>query len=251
MPDLLGRDAEELLRLPIDDLALVVLSDLVASYGVGHSLCWNNVRLTYANRSVQAGLDLAQQLEFLLRSATAWQWLRNESLLAPSIDQDPAAGWEVLTPLVRGAQNGGLVDARSLRSLRHAELCAALTANVLPIFSQGLYAAAVFQAMLEVEARVREGSGLQLDGVPLMKEAFKPGGPLADSANLRGDQEAEMALFWGAIGVFRNTAGHNRSLPDGDSEEAAEAIFLANALLRIVERRVAARNVSGKERVEG
>ena len=43
-----------------------------------------------------------------------------------------------------------------------------------------------------------------------------------------------MALFWGAIGEYRNEAGHNITNPD-DPQEAAEAVLLANGLLRMVE----------------
>ena len=43
-----------------------------------------------------------------------------------------------------------------------------------------------------------------------------------------------MALFWGAIGEYRNEAGHNITNPD-DPQEGAEAVPLANGLLRMVE----------------
>lgn len=233
-----GRDLDELMRLSVEDFALAMLPSLLASYGgVGGALCWNNVRIEWRNKLMSQGADLEEIRAFTLRAAAAWQWLRNETLLAPHPEQDPAAGWETITEAAVGAQNGSVVDARSLRMLRRALLHPALRDRVVPIFSQGLYAAAVFQAMLEVEVRVREATGIEQDGVALMKEAFKVGGKLADPEAPRGDQEAEMALFWGAIGVFRNTAGHNRTLPEGESQEAAEAILLANALLRIVERR--------------
>jgi uncharacterized protein (TIGR02391 family) len=240
MPDLFGRDLDELMRLPVDDFALAMLPDLLASYGgVGGTLCWNNVRIEYRSRLDRQGVDELTIQAVLAPAAAAWQWLRNETLLAPHPTQSAESGWETLTALTASAQAGTLADARTLRSLRRAELHPALRERVVPIFAQGLYAAAVFQAMLEVEVRVREATGLELDGVPLMKDAFRFGGRLADPAQPKGDQEAEMALFWGAIGVFRNTAGHNRTLPGGDPQEAAEAVFLANALLRIVERRLA------------
>jgi hypothetical protein len=56
-----------------------------------------------------------------------------------------------------------LSEVRSLALLRRAELDPVLTERVLPIFLRGLYSAAILQAMLEVEVRVRELSGLSLE----------------------------------------------------------------------------------------
>lgn len=129
-----------------------------------------------------------------------------------------------------------LSEVRSLSLLRRAQLDPALTERVLPIFRRALYSAAVFQAMLEVEVRVRDLSGLALNGVALMKQAFRPQplGRLSDPSAGVGDREARMALFWGATGEYRNEAGHNITNPE-DPQEAAEVVLLANSLLRIVE----------------
>jgi uncharacterized protein (TIGR02391 family) len=231
-----GRDLDELERLSVDQLALAILGTLTTNYG--GTVNWSNWRSQCRMHLSKTGADDGQITDFLVRCGAAWQWLRNETLLAPHYEQDAAAGWEAVTELAATAERGGLADARTVRMLRNADLDEALAETAMKVFSQGLYSAAVFQAMLEVEVRVRAASGLEIDGVSLAKQAFKTGGPLSDPNQPPGDQDAEMALFWGAIGVFRNQAGHNQSLPEGDPQEAAEAILLANALLRIVGRRL-------------
>jgi hypothetical protein len=43
-----------------------------------------------------------------------------------------------------------------------------------------------------------------------------------------------MALFWGAIGVFKNPTSH-RPVDYGDPAMAAEAVLLADLLLRMLD----------------
>src|SRR6266540_3484412 len=72
-------------------------------------------------------------------------------------------------------------------------------------------------------------------GEPLMKQAFnKTTGPLRDSGLVDGEREARMALFWGAIGVFKNPTSH-RPVDYGDPTVAAEAVLLADLLLRMLD----------------
>lgn len=72
-----------------------------------------------------------------------------------------------------------------------------------------------------------------------MREAFNPkGGPLVDSTLPHGEQDAEAALFAGAIGHGRNPVSHRDV--DMTPVEAAWLILLASHLLSIVEKRVAA-----------
>jgi hypothetical protein len=46
---------------------------------------------------------------------------------------------------------------------------------------------------------------------------------------------ATRALFWGAIGVFKNPSSH-RQVRFEDSIEAAEVVLLADLLLRLLDR---------------
>jgi uncharacterized protein (TIGR02391 family) len=226
---LFDRDVDELMDLGTDELALLILPGLVAEGTVK----WNDFRNRCLLRFRDQGEGHDERYRPLARRlAAAWQWLRNEGFLAPHHDHDHPA--EETTEAAVGMDAAALVEHRSLSLLRRASLDRALVTQVLPIFARGLYSAATFQAMLVVETRVREASGLtHLDGVDLMKQAFKQGGPLSDPSIPAGDQDAVMALYWGAHGVFRNEAGH-WIRDDRPSQEAAEVILLANTLLRLI-----------------
>lgn len=68
-----------------------------------------------------------------------------------------------------------------------------------------------------------------------MKQAFsKDNGPLRDPDLVAGEREARMALFWGAIGVFKNPTSH-RPVNYDDPTVAAEAVLLADLLLRLLD----------------
>ena len=129
-----------------------------------------------------------------------------------------------------------VADQRAMLFLRQARLHPVLHERVVPIFRRGTYSAAVFQALLEVEDRVRAVSGLtDLSGVDLMKQALRPGGKLATKGASKGDQEAEMALFWGVLGTFRNDLGHH--VHDEDPQNALALILLASWMLDRVDTR--------------
>ncbi|HEX3974983.1 MAG TPA: TIGR02391 family protein [Solirubrobacteraceae bacterium] len=59
-------------------------------------------------------------------------------------------------------------------------------------------------------------------GVALMQAPFKDGGPLSDPSLEAGEQQATMALFWGAIGVFKKPSSH-RQVEYDDPTAASEA----------------------------
>jgi uncharacterized protein (TIGR02391 family) len=68
-----------------------------------------------------------------------------------------------------------------------------------------------------------------------MRQAFaKDRGPLTDESADPGEQEAMMHLFGGAIGVFKNPSSH-RTVNYDDPTLAAEAVLLADLLLRLVD----------------
>lgn len=104
-------------------------------------------------------------------------------------------------------------------------------------FLLGEYELAAFTAMREVEIRVRElaAEPASTIGVNLMKKAFNAGGALVDPALDPGEREATMALFWGAIGVFKNPSSH-RQVRFDDPGEAADVIQLADLLHRLLDR---------------
>lgn len=68
-----------------------------------------------------------------------------------------------------------------------------------------------------------------------MKNSFKKGGPLSDATLEPGEQDATMALFWRAIGVFKNPSSH-RQVDFQDATLASEVILLADLLNRVLDR---------------
>lgn len=95
---------------------------------------------------------------------------------------------------------------------------------------------AALAALKEVEVRVRELSGApdSLIGVKLMQFAFASEGPLRDPEVEGGEAEGVMALFRGAIGVFKNPTSH-RPVEYDDPTFASEVVLLADLLLRMLD----------------
>jgi uncharacterized protein (TIGR02391 family) len=69
----------------------------------------------------------------------------------------------------------------------------------------------------------------------MAKEAFRVGGVLADRQMQAAEQQGTMALFWGALAVFKNPSSH-RQVDFDDPTLASEVILLADLLMRILDR---------------
>src|SRR5215211_4125603 len=142
----------------------------------------------------------------------AFDWLASHGLVSREPSQSSGdwffvtdSGWEV----VKGDAGLAKIGAAARLSV---DLHPRIAARVRSQYLLGEYEAAAFLAMREVEIRVRDLAGAGNDdlGVTLMKEAFKKGGPLADPALEAGEQQATMALFCGAIGVFKNPSSRRQ-----------------------------------------
>ncbi|MFC1861074.1 TIGR02391 family protein [Chloroflexota bacterium] len=97
----------------------------------------------------------------------------------------------------------------------------------------------MFQAFKELEIRVRSASSLsqELIGTELMRSAFHLGnGKLTDITRPKAERDATGHLFAGAIGLFKNSSSH-RDVNWDEPIECAELIYLANHLLRMVNKR--------------
>ena len=110
--------------------------------------------------------------------------------------------------------------------------------KVLPIFMQGSYGPAVFEAFKQVEVTVREAGGYNKEdiGVNLMGKAFNENtGNLTDQNQHPDEKQARLFLFRGAIGAYKNPGSHRDV--EITAEEAAGLIVFASHLLRIVDSR--------------
>ncbi|TLY15886.1 MAG: TIGR02391 family protein [Nitrospirae bacterium] len=218
---------DDAVRLPTPTLAIHLLRYFIVASAAGHTPLFHPGNIV--NVPSWAGHDLGSNPRGFLRAmAEAWAWLESES----------ETGYPYFVTR-RGQQL-----AKEVEPLRRLTDEARLAAGLHPLiearirqqFLLGEYELAAFAALRQVEIRVRELAGASESslGVALMKEAFKADGPLADSSLDKGERDATMALFWGAIGVFKNPTSH-RQVDYKDRTQAAEVILLADLLLRMLD----------------
>ena len=154
-------------------------------------------------------------------------WLEQEGMLAPR----PGKGreWVYVTD--------STVYMRS-NIIPKESLDPTLANKVHHLFIRGDYDIAVLQAFKEVEICVRKAASLSNDsyGVNLMRAAFHPdNGKITNKGLAASERQAMSDLFAGVIGLFKNPSSH-RDVDWEDPKECAELIYLANHLLRIVDR---------------
>jgi uncharacterized protein (TIGR02391 family) len=222
---------DEAVELPVDDLALRLLR-LIDDGGQNHLLNRHNATWVGSWENHPGGESVA----FLHAIAEAWDWLASRLLIA----RRPGDTGEFTFITRRGES---VLAAKEGPALLRAEeridvdLHPSIATRVRRQFLLGEYELAAAAAMREVEIRVRKLSkvGEGDIGVSLMQSAFKDGGPLADPRLEPGEREATMALFWGALGVFKNPWSHPQVEYD-DPTLAAEVVLLADLLLRMLDR---------------
>jgi uncharacterized protein (TIGR02391 family) len=179
--------------------------------------------------------------------AEAWDWLIAHGLIALNPGEGSVQGWSYVTRRGDSVANASdplaLVRAEDRLSV---DLHPRIGERIRRQFLLGEYEPAAFIAMREVEIRLRELAKAEDSeiGVNLAKNYLRVGGALADPNLDDGEQQATMALFWGALGVFKNPSSH-RQVEFGDPALASEVILLADLLLRLLDRmapRVAEQN---------
>lgn len=222
-------EADDVVALPLDDLALRVLRDARDNDE------WNwRSWLLLAQQGYQGRPDAVAAL------SEAWAWLLNRGLVVRNVNQS-AVEAIVISRQGHEALERGLPWLRAVHRL-DVELVPELEAKARPQFLRGDFEAAAFMAMKEVEVRVRTMGSLPASvlGVPLMQQAFRPpknadeqGGPLHRPDDEPGEAVAVMNLFAGAIGLFKNPASHRR-VDFTDPTEAAEVVLLADLLMRLL-----------------
>jgi uncharacterized protein (TIGR02391 family) len=219
-------DPQRARGLPIDELALDVLRDIVAIEE------WNEYN--YTNTAAQDPRYRGDNAA-LRALAEALGWLRARGLIARTPGQTADAAIFV-TRAGHAALREGLVAVRAANALQDG-LHPLIEERCRRQFLLGEFEQAVFVGMKAVEVRVRElGSfGDDATGVDLMNRAFGPTGPLTDPNAVKGEQEGTRMMFGGAYAVLRNPSGH-REVDYDDVVEAAEAVLVASLLMRVLDR---------------
>jgi uncharacterized protein (TIGR02391 family) len=219
---------QDAIELPVDQLGMIVLKDLVASR--------ERNEYNYGNRHRQdvAG-GYAGNVEALQAISEAMAWLRAHGMVARRLE-DNSPDSVFVTRWGHAALSKSLAEIHATERIQD-NLHPLIAQRVRRQFLLGEYEQAIFVAMKAIEVRVRKlgGFGHDLIGIPLMQEAFKPGGPLADPSAPRGEAEGTMALFRGAYAVLRNPSGH-REIAFDDVTEAAEAVMTSSLLMRMLDK---------------
>jgi len=238
---------ELLTSLPVDLRAVEVLRALTSE----------EPRSLFFNRSnVRLELEQYQWGDGHPSAARAYEealdWLHTRGLLAREPSQSnpdylfvTARGWEL-------AEGESGVERIMAAERLGIDLHPLLADRIRSQYLLGEYEAAAFLAMREVEIRVRDladASAADL-GVGLMKSAFGDKGPLKDPDLEPGEQQATMALFWGAIGVFKNPSSH-RQVDFADPTLASEVILFADLLLRMLDETAAEKAVRDEGKAPG
>lgn len=230
-----GSAAEALERLGMDEVAEMAV-DRLAILVLGHAEAtnawnWRNWILEWQERNRVGDYHPAS-----LAIAEAWGWLFTRALVGPGPQSNYDLHGVNITRAGREALERGVEFVRATIRL-DVELTPVLEHRVRPQFLLGDYELAALSAMREVEIAVRTKAGLgtELLGVKLMRAAFGTDQPLWSAELDAGESVAQMELFAGAIGLFKNPPSHRR-VDYSEPTEAAEVVLLADLLLRLLDR---------------
>lgn len=236
---------DEAERLPVDTLALHVLwylADIAPRYDQRSAFLLRRLRddapasrVPRVRQYGRADLELPAARAY----NEGWEWLAARGLITQSPDSDRRDWWTVSRLGARVAREQDPTAHLRSAALLDADLHPAIGDTVRSLFTQGQYELAAFEAMRQVEIRVRSlaGASDRDVGTHLMRLAFDPQtGPLADPQQEGGERQATSDLFAGAMGTFKNPTSH-RQVTYHDPAEASEVALLADLLLRILDRR--------------
>jgi uncharacterized protein (TIGR02391 family) len=226
--NLVGLSDQEICDLDLESLAYLVLEHLITTNE------WNTRNFLVGQEVVRRALPAQEAL------VEALNWLLSNGLAAMGKPGQSASESMIVTRRGRIAAKEGLAKVRAGTRLNvelHPLLVGARTK-----FLGGDFEFAVLEAMRAVEIRTRDLAGLGNSdiGVNLMQQAWSPKapGPLVDTAADGGEQLAVLQLFAGAVGLFKNPLSH-RQIDYADATEAAEAVMLADLLMRLLDKTAA------------
>lgn len=189
------------------------------------------------NREYDYNGNYGAQQEVNNAISAAWNWLRVNGLVCSDTGANPS--FDRITKLGHQVKDrNGVRGLLSEELLPGAFIHPTLLQDARPLFLQGRFETAVFEAFKALEVAVRNAGnyGAGKIGVSLMSAAFHPeNGPLTDPTLEGGERQALMQLMSGAIGSYKNPASHRKV--EITRDDAREMIILASHLLKIVDAR--------------
>ncbi len=230
--------ADELRELSTPELGLIILRDRRVDLNA------NNIIQEHRQAHDLNGEPNIQHL--LERFSDAWAWLVANGLVGPHVNQDSTSGWCRITDKGRQVAEENSVTAL-MADQRLPDDLHRLLREAKHLFRSGKRELAVFEAMRQIEIRLRDlsGAGSRDIGTELARRALDPEkGPLADPDLIAAERQAISHLFAGALGAFKNSTSH-RIVEFEEPALAADAVLLADLLMRMLdqaEQRVAAAN---------
>ncbi len=230
--------ADELRELSTPELGLIILRDRRVDLNA------NNIIQEHQQAHDLNGEPNIQHL--LERFSDAWAWLVANGLVGPHVNQNSTSGWCRITDKGRQIAEENSVTAL-MADQRLPDDLHRLLREAKHLFRSGKPELAVFEAMRQVEIRLRDlsGAGSRDIGTELARRALDPEkGPLADPGLIAAERLAISHLFAGALGAFKNSTSH-RIVEFEEPALAADAVLLADLLMRMLdqaEQRVAEAN---------
>ncbi len=220
--------AEELRQLSTPELGLIILKSGSADL--------NANSIIQGHRQVHDQNQEPDVQHLLERFGDAWAWLVANGLIGPHVNQDSSRGWCRVTDKGRQVAEENSLTALMADQRLPDDLHPRLR-EAKRQFRSGNPELAVFEAMKQIEVRLRELSGAGNDeiGTKLARHALDPkSGPLADHHLEFAEREAISHLFAGALGAFKNPTSH-RIVDFDDPALAADAVLLADLLMRMLD----------------
>jgi uncharacterized protein (TIGR02391 family) len=134
--------------------------------------------------------------------------------------------------------SGETAAARAINAYGGLDLHPEIARAASQLYRDGHYAHAVEDSVKALNALVRLRSGLAIDGVPLMQQAFSPKNPVLkfnDLADQSGHDEqlGFMNMFSGAVSGLRNPRAHG--FIHDDPERALEFIAFVSLLAKLLD----------------
>lgn len=229
---------EELLILPVEDVALHLLKRLAANphhdfradkfTGINGEVC--NQGVEYHPTAVVSAIS------------EAFDWLYVNGLIVGDADSSrrEAGFFKISRRGIRIAEEADPLRLMNSERLLSLTLHPAIDQKARVQFAIGAYGSAVFEAFKSLEIRVRDAAGLpaKVVGDDVMRNALSPTdgkkGLLTDVSLEFGEQRAIMELFAGAIGAFKNPLSH-RVVDYDDPIVAAEQVMFADLLHKMLD----------------